>query len=55
LKFIDHLQKEERSSLRMSRCITMILARKIIKRPFRDSDKEDIQRFIHRLLGGELL
>ncbi len=50
LKFIDFMQREERSSLRIIRCITAImLAKKVIKKPFRESTKEDIQHFINYL------
>jgi len=50
LKFIDFMQREERSSLRIIRCITAImLAKKVIKRPFRECTKEEIQHFINYL------
>jgi site-specific recombinase XerD/RNA polymerase subunit RPABC4/transcription elongation factor Spt4 len=50
LKFVDFMQKEERSSLRIMRCIIAILqAKKVIKRPFRECTKEDIQHFINYL------
>jgi len=48
LRFIDFIQREERSSLRIIRCITaVILAKKVIKKQFRECTKEDIRHFIN--------
>jgi integrase len=50
LKFIDFMQREERSSLRIITCINVIMqAKKVIRKPFRECTKDDIQHFINYL------
>jgi len=48
LKFIDFMLREGRSSLRIYRCISALLqAKKIIKKPFRECAREDIEHYIN--------
>jgi integrase len=48
LKFIDFMLREGRSSLRIFRCITALLqAKKIIRKPFRECAREDIEHYIN--------
>jgi len=50
LKFVDFMQKEERSSLRIMRCIIAILqAKKVVRKPFKECNKDDIQHYINYL------
>jgi integrase len=50
LKFVDFMQREERSSLRIVRYITaLMLVKKVIKKPFKECSKEDIEHFINYL------
>jgi integrase/RNA polymerase subunit RPABC4/transcription elongation factor Spt4 len=50
LNFIDFLQKDERSSLRTILYIQVLLrVKKVIRRPFRECTKEDIQHYINYL------
>jgi integrase/recombinase XerD len=50
LKFIDFMQREERSSLRIITCMNAIMqAKKVIRKPFRECTKDDIQHFINYL------
>jgi integrase len=50
LKFIDFMQREEKSSLRIITCMNAIMqAKKVIKKPFRECNKDDIQHFINYL------
>jgi integrase len=48
LKFIDFMLREGRSSLRIYRCISALLqAKKIIRKPFRECAREDIEHYIN--------
>jgi integrase len=50
LKFVDYMQREGKSSLRIISCLNaLIQAKKVIRKPFRECSKEDIQHFINYL------
>ena len=47
LKFIEHMQDNERAILWITRCITaLLLLRKQLKKPFKDTTKEDIRSIL---------
>ena len=46
LRYIEYMQEEKISALRMIKCIEVLLLAKVIRARFKDATKEDIKRFV---------